>query len=607
MKSHESSLHELAVRIILDATALCSAKESAERDLDTLRSRVQDEGLSFLTITLPSFGTDFESCLRHGRVDSLYFRSFRKYRRIPAFLRGIFSLVFDADTGLILDEPSIPAIKGIRQIAYAFKKMKSICSPKRVNKAYAGYIEDEHALSTALAPEIIDDFIEVSNLCWSNLSLGGLTPTWDLLPKHGPGATAERISGNAKYKFRCWHDRLERYFPMDAFAFSSINALESSAFKNVTVVQSDEEMPARVISVPKTQKAPRLIAIEPVCNQYTQQALSRLLIKEIEGSKLTRGHVNFASQQVNRDLALKSSRSGRMATLDLTSASDRVPLSLAIRMFDCNPELQGAILACRSRQAQLPNGDLVTLKKFASMGSALCFPIESMYFYTICVAALLRKRNLPVTYRNIYKVSRDVYVYGDDIIVPTNDADAVIDHLQKYYCKVNIPKSFWTGKFRESCGMDAYAGEEVTPTYVRERRPNDRRDASALISWVKTSNLLYKSGYWLTSSYLLRECELLLGKLPIVGEKCAGLGKVSFQPVASIERWSRQYQRPEIRAWVASPIYRTDELDGYPALLKCLLRMEDQPTSDLSVDAKHLSRTARYGAVTLKRRWIQPY
>jgi len=583
---------------------MCVANESAERDICELISRVKHEGLSFLTITLPSYGADFESCLRNGRVDSLYFRGFRKYRRIPAFLRGIFSLVFDADTGEIHEEPSISAIKGIRQIAYTFKKVKLACAPKRVRKAYAGYLMDEHDLSVALAPSDIAKFGAVADLCWKFLSEINI---FDTIPKHGPGATQEKIGGNAKFRFLRWHDRLERYFPLDSNAFVNSNALDSSEFEDLTIVPSEDEAPVRVIVVPKTLKAPRIIAIEPVCMQYAQQAVSRTLVNALEKARLTDGHVNFTDQSVNQRLAIISSRDESMATLDLSSASDRVPLSLVIRMLQCAPELLGAILACRSREAQLPDGTRVCLRKFASMGSALCFPIESMYFYTLCVAARLELHALPVTSRNIYSMSRDVYVYGDDIIVPANEATVVIDYLQKYYCKVGAPKSFWTGKFRESCGVDAYSGEVVTPTYLREMPPDDKRNANALISWVKTSNLLYMSGYWSSSALLLRECELLLGKLPIVGDKCAGLGKVSFQRGYTTERWSIPYQCPEVRTWIASPVYRTDKLDGYPALLKCLLSLETRLGYESSTSDDHLNRTARHGAVTLKRRWTRPF
>lgn len=607
MKSHASTLCETAVCVLKDATAMCTANESAERDIVTLMARVKHEGVSFLTLTLPSFGADFERSLRVGSVDPTLFRSFRKSGRIPSFLRGIVSLVFDADTGRIKDDPAVEAVKAVRQIAGTFKKLKLACSPDRVSKAFLGYIQDEQCLKEPLDPVDASYFQSVADCCWSWLRTTRITSISSCLPRHGPGSTADGVTGNRKYIFSSWHDRLEPYFPLDAYAFANANAMTEEALEKVAIVDADGEMPVKVITVPKTLKAPRIIAMEPVCMQYAQQALARELISVLEGSRLTRGHVNFTDQKVNRRLAMISSQTHELATLDMSSASDRVPRSLAISMFDSVPDFRDAVDACRSTRARLPDGSILDLLKFASMGSALCFPVQSMYFYTICVAALLRKHNLAVTFRNVYKVSRNVYVYGDDILVPTDDAVAVVEHLHKYYCKVNMSKSFWTGSFRESCGMDAFMGENVSPTYLREMPPDNRRDSSALISWVKTANLLYKSGYWLTSSHLLKRCERLLGKLPIVGDTCAGLGKVSYQPVATIERWSKPYHCPEVRTWVATPVYRTDELDGYPALLKCLLSLESRFSNESKVDADHLSKTARFGAVTLKRRWTRPY
>lgn len=605
MKSHVSILLEVAHAVFIDAYAKCAANEPAERDFAVLKSRVKHEGLSYLTITLPSFGSDFERCLADGEIGSKYFRSFRKYRRIPAFLRGIVSHVFDAGTGLLLECPSISAVESIRQICFMYKKLKLACAPHRVASAFAGYIRDERALDVPLVPEDIAHFGAVSDLLWESLSV--YDNTLDLLPKHGPGATAERISGNQKYVHQKWYQRLERYFPMDSYAFSSLNAIESKEFERLTLVSEADEQPVRVIHVPKTLKGPRIIAIEPVCMQYAQQAISRLLVKHLESTKPYLGHVNFTNQGINRRLAMIGSEDKSHATLDLTSASDRVPLSLVSRMLEIAPVLRDAILACRSSRAQLPSGKIITLRKFASMGSALCFPIESMYFYTLCIGALLRKYNRPVTREDIRLMSSRVTIYGDDIIVPQIDAAAVVDHLQKYYCKVNMSKSFWSGNFRESCGMDAFMGEEVTPTYVREMPPDDRRDGAALVSWMSASNHFYKRGYWRTARVLSKYCERLLGKLPIVGPDSAGLGMVSFQQVVSIERWGQRYQRPEVRTWVASPVYRTDKLDGYPALTKCLLNYECRLSSDTSGDTKHLERSARHGAVALKRRWTSPY
>lgn len=606
MKSHASDLLKLAACIYKDACAKCTANDPDERDLRTIKSRVEAEGLSFLTLTLPALGADFEKSLRTEYIDSTLFRGFRKRGKAPAFLQGFFSQIFDLGTGRILNEPAMEAIEGLRQIAYAFKKIQLECSPNRVRKALEKFTECELDLKEPLAPDDLSLYTEVSRCIWSTVFLSdGSTNPLASVPKHGPGATAERIHGNKKYTIGRWHERLEPYFPYYHFAFSSENARGSTEDEGVSLVDGADEQPVRVITVPKTLKGPRIIAIEPVCMQYTQQALARVIVDTLERSKQTKRHINFECQSVNRELAMVNSKTRRLATLDLSSASDRVPLSLAMQMFDSFPDLQGAIFACRSRRALLPSGDIVTLRKFASMGSALCFPIEAMYFYTICIAARLRIHNLPVTPQNIFKMGRDVYVYGDDILVPTNEAETVADYLQKYYCKVNMSKSYWTGRFRESCGMDAFDGEEVTPTYIRRLPPGSRRNSPELISWVETSNLFYRKGYWKTAAHMVETCEHHLGKLPVVGENSAALGKVSFQPYVSTGKWRRRYQSFEVKAWVARPVYRHDRLDGYHALAKCLIKRPGPPDPD--VDTRHLVRTARHGAVTLQRRWTRPY
>lgn len=608
LKSHASDLRELATCILKDAFAKCVAKQPEPLDVKNLRSRVEHEGVSFLTITLPQFAKDFEKALAKGGVDSTLFRSHQKSGAIPAFLRGMTSLVFDKDTGRILDEPQIEAIEGVRQVCLAFKKLEVPCAARRTRAALREFKSIELELSVAIPEADVEDFLAVSDHVWPSV-LGDASNANPLtfVPKHGPGATAEKLSGNRKFTAVRWHDRLENYFPLLNTRFCNENAYDSEEFHSISLVNEDEEQPVRVIPVPKTLKAPRIIAIEPVCMQYCQQAIAEFLVKRIEASKLTAGRVNFTDQTVNQRMALSASKGGGFATIDLSSASDRVPYSLAIRMFDRYPDLKGAISATRSTRAQMPDGEVIALRKFASMGSALCFPIEAMYFYTICVKALLELHNLPVESFNIRRMAKLVYVYGDDIIVPEYAATAVIEHLQKYHCKVNTSKSFWTGKFRESCGVDAFDGEVVTPTYIKSVRPYNRREAGGLISWVKTSNLFYQKGYWLTADHMINAVESTLGALPIVGPKCSGLGKVSFQHSVSTERWNKGYQVPEVRTWCAVPVYQNDELAGHAALTKCLLKLERRQSSHVIAEGEHLVKTARHGAVALKRRWVRPY
>lgn len=609
MKSNAIDLFDLVRAFYKDMHAQCAALKctDVQRDLKTIESRLKHEGISFLTITLPSLGTDLESALRTGLIEPSHFRCFKKCGAIPALMRGMFALVFDKCTGKILNEPDSLAVKLIRQLAYMFKKIGIDCTEERTSAALANFVKDEQIFNTPLAPEDVAAFKAVSNMLWINV-LGQEIDLFNLTPKHGPGAVAEKYSSNEKYRMLRWYERVEPYFSYFPFGFGSLFNDQKGGSTETTFVGEGDEQPVRVIAVPKTLKKPRIIAIEPCCMQFVQQALKDWLYATLEAAPLTSGHVNFTDQRINKRLAYEGSSDRSIATIDLSSASDRVPRDLALSMFDCNPDLRDAIKACRSTKAQIGE-DIVSLSKFASMGSALCFPVEAMYFYTICIVGILKERKLPVTYLTVKNVCEEVYVYGDDIIVPVDVAATVARTLHKYYCKVNVQKSFWSGSFRESCGMDAFNGTDVTPVYIRKMPPRNRQDSSQLISWVETSNLLYYAGYWHLSSLMKKRVEGILGKLPIVSKNVGGLGWESFNGVPyfgeqpSSSRFNKKYQRTEVRTWASCPVYRTDILDGFPALTKCLLKLESPRSEDDPVDELHLKRSARHGAVTLKRRW----
>jgi len=633
LKSHISVYLEVLHAIYYDACNKCVA-EVSQRDLNYIKSRVEKEGMSFLTITLPSFASDFEKSLELMKVDSNLFRNFRKRRSIPAFLQGMTSRIFDIETGRINDDVlSSPfhfssLVESIRQICLAFKKIELPCRPEKVRKAMDGFVEIENSFSDfQLSDEHSKSFDLVCSVLWDNI-MGDIRLDM-LVPRHGPGATADRISGNQKYNWRRWHTRLEPYFPViDTCYSASCGELDyhSQELNKLAFVSELEEQPVKVTPVPKTLKGPRIIAIEPCCMQYAQQGLRDRIYSIIESYWLTAGHINFRDQSVNQSLALISSKDGRLATIDLSDASDRVPHGLAMRMFQSNPDVRDAIESCRSTGAKLPDGRIIRpLRKFASMGSALCFPIEAMYFYTICVVASLEFADLPVSRENVYNVSRDIYVYGDDIIVPSTVATTVLDYLTKYNCKVNSNKTFLKGNFRESCGVDAFGGNLVTPVYLRQPIPENRQQSHSILSWCSTARQLFKAGYVRASQLLFKGVESVLGKLPSTGDKSFVIGRNHYWLSPPLKkRWNRHYQRLEVRCWVPAPVYRTDKLEGYGALQKSLLKLlgvslessrdslsltyqesiDRYLSSIVQEDVKHLERSALYGAVVIKRRWV---
>lgn len=590
---------------------------STIRDFETISKRVEHEGISFLTITLPNFAKDFERCLELGKVDSSFFSGFKRQRGtvIPRFLRGLLSLVFDSKTGVLLDEPNVCAISDIRQVCLMCKKVELECSENRIDSAYTKFVETEHELDRVigeLPTELRKEFRRLSYVLWGSTILDhskfreieDSLANYSHVPKHGPGATAERISGNAKYDLLRWHSRLDQYFPFDLFG-SSRPDLVLEGLDSVEFVDPDAELPVRVISVPKTLKTPRIIAIEPVCMQYAQQSVLELLVPAVESHPLSRGSVNFTRQDFNREIARISSRGDLgLATLDLSEASDRVHCSLVDDLLCGNPNLRGAVMACRSTRADIPGYGVKTLSKFASMGSALCFPIESMVFYTVILLAMHRAQNIRPTWDSIMNLKQGVRVYGDDLIVPVDMVRSIVDLLEAFGLKVNENKSFWNGKFRESCGMDAYDGQCVTPTYVRRLPPSDRQCAHEIVSWTDLSNQLYKRGYWRAAEYCRRVVESALKrKLPFLGSLSAGLGLHTFKEWVQSDGWCQKLQRFVVSAAIFTSKPRPSELDGYGALLKHFLRRSELPNED----KEHLKRAGRPLHAHIKVRRVPGY
>lgn len=602
MKS-QTWLHEC---VLAEAETLCGT--DTHRDRITLLRRTKHEGQSFLTITLPAFAKDFERSLELGRVDSSGFHSFRKSGAIPAFLRGMTSRVFDPVSGVLLPDPCVDTIAWIRQFCLVYKKVQLPCSEKRVRAALTQYRVTDQALADHFCyvpTREIDLFRFVAGVLWcgvtSRLTLKLLSHS--LVPRHGPGATAERISGNQKFLLKRWHTRLDALFPFDMYGLTSPDKfLEEGEHQHVESVEPDAEQPVRVVTVPKTLGTPRVIAVEPVCTQYIQQAISNELVSLLERDKLVSGHINFRDQTVNRSLAQDSSGSRQLATIDLSEASDRVHQDLVRTMFDHAPLVRRAVFACRSARASLDDGTTISLSKFASMGSSLCFPVEAMVFFTICLVARMRQENTRWTAARVKALAARYYVYGDDIIAPAGEVPAISETMAIFGLKVNAHKTFWTGKFRESCGMDAYDGWDVTPAYCRRELPRDGHCHPEVLSLVSFANQLYTRGWWKAAKTVREAAEELVGKLPHVLATSPGLGWTSYLGTFSPGRWNSELSCWETRTLVPVSPRVPDRLDGHGALLKFLLKPGNQPS-----DEGHLERSVRPYSVRTKRRWVQPY
>lgn len=538
---------------------------SVERDVATLLRRYEHEGESFLSITLPTLSDSLERGLEDGRLSCP--TAFRRHGRLPRFLGGFFSRVFNR-AGELLPEPCIGSILAIRQICRFFKKLKIGCSPARELEAIRRYkaVEDELRVMTPLIERKDDVLDKVARIIWSQV-FPELDPN-DIVCHHGPGVTADRSLSNERRRIRNWYTRSELFFPSDLHAFHNYGAAcgqwgEDSGVEGLNYWDIRDEPGVRVVFVPKTATGPRVIAIEPSSMQYMQQGLLEYIVPRLESHRLTCKSLRFSDQTENRRLAHQASIDQSLATLDLKDASDRVHFLLVRRIFSGSGILD-YLEAARSLHATLPNGDNLILNKFASMGSAICFPVEAMVFYTLIQSAMHHQDAKRPSSSSIRQYSRRIAVYGDDIIVPVRYTDAVMTTLESFGLRVNAGKSFRFSHFRESCGGDYYKGDSVKPVYARQPLPNSRHDWTPehVMSWVATADQLYEAGLWKATQFVRDQVEgALRTRIPRATVKGPG---VYFQSLMfnTGMRYNPQACGWQQRRVVYQPILRKDDIDG---------------------------------------------
>ena len=598
------SLMLLLQAVLADASTRCCT--SASLDLKKIQARVDDEGVSFLTISLANFGKDFQKSLDQGFVTHDQFKGFAFTGGLPRLFGGFLELIFDRESGRLVDDPSIDAIQAVRQITLLFSKVEIPCTPARETKAIERYVDCEREIrenDRILDRRLRDDYLGIHHDLWAPTFsyLDQQVYYGELLPKHGSGQTADKLQGNQKFYQAEWTRRLEHLFPHQEYLIPNYSHLHDVA--HVDLLEPGQERPVKVKTVPKTLKTPRIIAMEPTCMQYVQQGIMIAMYEAVEGDRLLSNFIRFSDQIPNQDMAREGSLLGNLATLDLSEASDRVSNQLVRDMCQRFPHLAEAIDATRSRKADVPGHGVIRLAKFASMGSALCFPIESIVFLNIVFLGISKVLNRRLTRKDYLSFVGRVRVYGDDIVVPVEYVHSVIECLVAFGFKVNSDKSFWTGKFRESCGKEYFAGADVSIVKCKQLIPSSRKDVTEVESLVEFRNHMYHSGYWRT----VRHCDQLLealfgGFYPAVGPRSSVLGKHSFL-VSPDETWCWKTQVPLVRGYVSRTRIRKNSLDGSFALLKFFLKRGDEPIADRD----HLERSGRPESVDIKLRWASRY
>ncbi len=508
----DSSYASFGGRMLLLPSAVFGRQEGFHSFLELL-----DEVDDIITSIISSDSSEFKAQALYKELHSCLSRwSTDLCRTLSPLLKSLLSGVLTPDT-----------VSFLRQWSNLLSKI-SIDRSDLLGDHYSEYFESEWlsfaeaSVQSAKSLAYSDMIIRIRHV------LEPLVKAFDMsspIPKHGPGAVADstiktklskylnmEYDGRIDYLLKKGNEeRMGNYSPFE--------------------LRSGGTRTSRVVFVPKTWKKLRGISAEPVGLQFFQQAVARSIVDAIDKTVLSRV-INLRDQSISRRMALSASRNRKLATIDLSSASDSVTLRLVKDIFG-NTNLCRWLLATRSTHT-LINNQRIRINKFAPMGSACCFPVECVIFAAIVLAsAAKRHKSYTVNYR-------DFRVFGDDIICPSFLAEGVMDDLTLMGFTVNDDKSYHIGDYRESCGMDAWKGHDVTPLKLRDFSYNF--DGSCPLSYehhsrcVSYLNSLYFRGYKAVRSFLLKkllDSHILAKSQRLPGRKSLVFGDGSRGTIAS--------------------------------------------------------------------------
>lgn len=411
------------------------------RDLSRLFHELGVRGSRVVTIDLPALCKHLDQCLDQGeyKPSRLAYGRVGKTVKVPVFMQDLYLLIFDQE-GKLRPFPSSDAIAALRAIMLSTKKIRVPLDDKKVLAELKNFERIEHevrAPTLCWSDDVLIDsdydssvrvqFADILRF-ESGTIRGGLfgvvgetlgtereldhqgTPwlesanvrtllttlqrTCDVvfsslgdfselkageMPKHGPGVTAEMGKWDDKFRFPTWPSKLENTYPYDYFGSPNLG---DHCLTYGDARPSESESPSRVIAVPKTQKAPRLIAAEPTAHQWIQQLIWNQLESRLKASPVAKS-IHFRDQTRNQELSRIGSMSGSHATIDLSSASDYLSCWTVERAARVNPSFLRGVHACRTRYVTYGSGltkEYLILKKFAPMGSACTFPVQTIVY-----------------------------------------------------------------------------------------------------------------------------------------------------------------------------------------------------------------------------------
>jgi hypothetical protein len=602
-KSHaQDKVLDLVVETLADAYASLHACDPSLirlqdelKDASYIRKRFSEEGMAFLTITLPRLGDWMDRFVWGHDIQRV--EGFKPYDGLfPVFLRPfwIFLKRLQAESVCAADAE---VYRILRTLLLGLKKLDVPCRPDLVEAKMSSFLQIEDELSYfEVCPNLRLGYAQSA----MEMLLSGYHPVVNT-PKHGPGAVAGGERHNEKWSWTTLYESVHAEFPYYEYFYSVRSVIGGDTVRRARPLQlaasageyrrlvREKEPTARLLTVPKDSRGPRIISCEPKELMYLQQGVSCHLMDYIERHRYTQGHVNFERQDINASLALESSLSRAKDTIDMSDASDRV--SVALVKYLVPERISRRWLALRSTATCLPDGSLLPLSKFAPMGSALCFPVESLVFWSLAVGTIWHRTG------SFELACSSVWVYGDDIIIAGGHTEEVMDVLESVALKVNRQKSFiGSHPFRESCGIEAFKGFNVTPFRVKNLPPQRPSDGTAIAAWVRyCENTQYVCPR--RSKYQLQVVERLIGRIPRTPSPQAFLSLVTTVDVWTHNeyndlRWSDSTSYWSCRLVVVKSKQRESAIPGWSRLQRNLVQrvLEGSPSKVVDRSSTQISK-----------------
>lgn len=543
-----SSMIEIAISLLDDARIMFKSYRRVDynKDIECIKRRAYNEGVTFFTNTITNISNGI---LRYLEYNSSDFPNFAKKGTFeyPAFLSGIFKLAYDANS---LEHKQ--AIGFLYQFGSSFKKLKGPYPVEVLQKQMEEFVSVDIDLGSIDNNNEPDMLILEHARAFITRLFSSINENEDILfdriiPRPGPGATNKPVALNRRFKFNTIYRQIDSVLPYDEWFYPSYAewAWDIPYYRECTHAMEDYTV-ARFEFVDKVVGKARGICIEQNEMQFFQQGLKRFLYDWIENHPLTKGHVNFTHQSVNQSLALASSLSRTHATIDMSEASDRVPRRLVMELFRDVPSLCKLLDGLSTRYIDISKYsdiNLLECNKFAPMGSGLCFPIMSLIHYALIHSILY------ISLQNDSSLNQ-IYVYGDDIVIPSTCARPIFDWLPRFGMKINEMKSYVKSSFRESCGVHAYQGLDITPVYfkyITGMKPSP----TVLSSLIANEALLYTKGYYKTASYIrgsFKNLPYVSATSSVCGWKRPQSFCIKFSNLNTYaRRWNAKLQRVEYK------------------------------------------------------------